>query len=276
MRHAGRRRRGSVGCRRRWPTVRGAGRRPRDPRWSTALEGLWTTVARRAVLAEPRRLATLAVRLGATPDRVWTPPPTPTSSSTGRRSPSAPGAPTPPPAGCGPPWHRDRRRPERPRRGSRRRPRGARGRGSTTRSRRPRQFVVVLPGERKLRTTCSLIVGRPLAVDQRVRRAATPTRTTRRSTPGCSSATCGRTALVRHRPPRRRLPHRAPAAAAVTSAELDRVLGAVLEYADGSFNTILELGFRSAIQRSGPGAPRAGSPPPTSPPSPTSPTTSPA
>ncbi len=37
--------------------------------------------------------------------------------------------------------------------------------------------------------------------------------------------------------------------AAVTADELDRVLGAVLEYADGSFNTILELGFASSIRR---------------------------
>ena len=37
--------------------------------------------------------------------------------------------------------------------------------------------------------------------------------------------------------------------AAVTADELDRVLGSVLEYADGSFNTILELGFSSSIRR---------------------------
>ncbi len=35
----------------------------------------------------------------------------------------------------------------------------------------------------------------------------------------------------------------------VSADELDRVLGSVLEYADGSFNTILELGFGSAIRR---------------------------
>lgn len=37
--------------------------------------------------------------------------------------------------------------------------------------------------------------------------------------------------------------------AAVTDDEIDRVLGSVLEYADGSFNTILELGFASSIRR---------------------------
>lgn len=35
----------------------------------------------------------------------------------------------------------------------------------------------------------------------------------------------------------------------VTEEELDRILGCVLEYADASFNTILELGFASAIRR---------------------------
>ncbi|MBO1337466.1 YbjN domain-containing protein [Streptomyces sp. VRA16 Mangrove soil] len=37
--------------------------------------------------------------------------------------------------------------------------------------------------------------------------------------------------------------------AAVTPDELDRLLGSVLEAADGAFNTLLELGFASAIRR---------------------------
>ena len=37
--------------------------------------------------------------------------------------------------------------------------------------------------------------------------------------------------------------------AAVTPDEIDRVLGAVLEYADGSFNALLQLGFGSSIRR---------------------------
>jgi hypothetical protein len=36
---------------------------------------------------------------------------------------------------------------------------------------------------------------------------------------------------------------------AVTEQELDRVLGAVLQYSDSSFNPLLELGFASAIRR---------------------------
>ena len=36
---------------------------------------------------------------------------------------------------------------------------------------------------------------------------------------------------------------------AVTAEELDRLLGAVLSYSDDSFNTILELGFASSIRK---------------------------
>ena len=36
---------------------------------------------------------------------------------------------------------------------------------------------------------------------------------------------------------------------AVALSELDRVLGQVLEAADGDFNTLLELGFASSIRR---------------------------
>ena len=35
----------------------------------------------------------------------------------------------------------------------------------------------------------------------------------------------------------------------MSADELDRVLGSVLEYADGAFNTLLELGFGSSIRR---------------------------
>ena len=36
---------------------------------------------------------------------------------------------------------------------------------------------------------------------------------------------------------------------AVTAGELDRVLGQVLEAADGDFNTLLEMGFAASIRR---------------------------
>ena len=36
---------------------------------------------------------------------------------------------------------------------------------------------------------------------------------------------------------------------AVTAQELDRLIGAVLQYSDSSFNPLLELGFADAIRR---------------------------
>ncbi|MGV9238420.1 YbjN domain-containing protein, partial [Streptomyces nigra] len=37
--------------------------------------------------------------------------------------------------------------------------------------------------------------------------------------------------------------------AAITADEIDRILGQVLEAADGAFNTLLELGFATAIRK---------------------------
>ena len=37
--------------------------------------------------------------------------------------------------------------------------------------------------------------------------------------------------------------------AAVNEVELDRLLGSVMQYADSSFNPLLELGFANAIRR---------------------------
>jgi hypothetical protein len=37
--------------------------------------------------------------------------------------------------------------------------------------------------------------------------------------------------------------------AAVNEVELDRLLGSVMQYADSSFNPLLELGFSNAIRR---------------------------
>lgn len=110
-------------------------------------------------------------------------------------------------------------------------------------------FTVVLPGEHKLRTTVSLVAGaHSLSVNAFVARH-----------PDENAEAVHRWLLERNR----RLFAVAYAidqlgdiylvgripAAAVTSAMLDQVLGAVLSEADGSFNTILEMGFRSAIER---------------------------
>ena len=110
-------------------------------------------------------------------------------------------------------------------------------------------ITVVLPGEHKLRTTVSLVAGaHSLSVNAFVARH-----------PDENAEAVHRWLLERNR----RLFAVAYAidqlgdiylvgripAAAVTSAMLDQVLGALLSEADGSFNTILEMGFRSAIER---------------------------
>ena len=112
-----------------------------------------------------------------------------------------------------------------------------------------RTFVVVLPGVQKLKTTASLSVGdHALTVNAFVARH-----------PDENTDAVHRWLLERNRRTYAvafaidhlgdiYLAGRLPLAA-VTPDELDRVMGAVLEYADGSFNTILELGFASAIRR---------------------------
>lgn len=110
-------------------------------------------------------------------------------------------------------------------------------------------YVVVLPGERKLKTAVALTVGEhALTVNAFVARH-----------PDENTGAVHQWLLERNRRMYAvtfsidhlgdiYLTGRLPLAA-VTVPELDRLMGAVLEYADGSFNTILELGFASAIRR---------------------------
>jgi hypothetical protein len=104
-------------------------------------------------------------------------------------------------------------------------------------------FVVTLPGVHKLRTTTALSVGdhavarRPDENHEQVYRWLLERN---RRMYGVAFAVDHLGDIY--------LAGRVPLAS-VTDDELDRLLGAVLEYADGSFNTILELGFASAIRR---------------------------
>lgn len=111
------------------------------------------------------------------------------------------------------------------------------------------RFTVDLPGERKLRTTCRLEVGtHALAVHAFVVRH-----------PDENHERVYRWLLERNlrlygvafgvdHVGDIHLDGRLPLAA-VTAEEVDRLLGAVLTYADESFNTILELGFATSIRR---------------------------
>jgi hypothetical protein len=108
---------------------------------------------------------------------------------------------------------------------------------------------VVLPGERKLQTTCRFEVGdHTVAVHAFVAR-----------NPDENHAAVYRWLLERNlrmygvcfavdSAGDIYLDGRLPLHA-VDAAEVDRLLGAVLTYADESFNTILELGFASSIRK---------------------------
>ena len=113
----------------------------------------------------------------------------------------------------------------------------------------PGTFVVVLPGERKLKTTCSLVVGaHSLSVNAFVCRRPDENfegvyrwlleRNTKMYAVAFAIDQLGDIYLVGR-----------VALGSVTPDEVDRLLGAVLDYADSAFNTILELGFSSAIRK---------------------------
>jgi hypothetical protein len=110
-------------------------------------------------------------------------------------------------------------------------------------------YVVSLPGTRKLSTACSLLLGdHTLSVNAFVVRSADENheavyrwlleRNARLAGIAFAIDHLGDVYLVG------RLP-----LASVTATEVDRLLGTVLEAADGSFNTLLELGFATSIRR---------------------------
>ena len=114
---------------------------------------------------------------------------------------------------------------------------------------RPELFVVTLPGEAKLTTTCMLTLGaHGLRVEAFVCRQPDENHVglyafllrRNRKLFGVSYTIdrSGDVYLVGR-----------IARESVTEAELDRVLGQVLEAADGDFNTMLELGFATSIRR---------------------------
>ncbi|MGW1839966.1 YbjN domain-containing protein [Streptomyces sp. NPDC002067] len=121
--------------------------------------------------------------------------------------------------------------------------------GLTWESPAPGRYVVTLPGTRKLSTTCSLVVGRhSLSVNAFVVRRPDENhdavhrwlleRNTRLYGMSYAIDGLGDIYLVGKFP-----------LTAVTEDELDRILGTVLENADGSFNTLLEMGFATAIRK---------------------------
>jgi hypothetical protein len=109
--------------------------------------------------------------------------------------------------------------------------------------------VVTLPGTRKLRTLCNLIVGdHSLRIEAFVMRQPDENRlelwtyllqrNARQYVVAFSVDAVGDIYLTGRVPLH-----------AVTPDEIDRLLGSVLTYADESFDTMLEIGFGSAIRR---------------------------
>ncbi|MEY3716036.1 MAG: hypothetical protein RL155_911, partial [Actinomycetota bacterium] len=110
-------------------------------------------------------------------------------------------------------------------------------------------LLLTLPGEKKLQTHCALVIGdQSLSINAFVIRkpdenveAVHQWLLKKNATMYCVAFAInelGDIYLVG------RLPF-----SAVTEQELDRVIGAVLQYSDSSFNPLLELGFSSAIRR---------------------------
>jgi hypothetical protein len=110
-------------------------------------------------------------------------------------------------------------------------------------------FAVALPGEKRLKTACLLTVGaHALEVEAFVLRAPEENReqvyayllqrNARMYAVSWAIDAAGDVYLTGRVP-----------LASVSAEELDRILGCVLEYADGTFNTLLELGFGSSIRR---------------------------
>ena len=110
-------------------------------------------------------------------------------------------------------------------------------------------YLLTLPGERKLETHCALVVGdHSVSINAFVIRKPDENQELvhewllkKNATMYCVAYAInelGDIYLVG------RLPFHS-----VTERELDRVIGAVLQYSDSSFNPLLELGFSSAIRR---------------------------
>ncbi|WP_375482211.1 YbjN domain-containing protein [uncultured Jatrophihabitans sp.] len=110
-------------------------------------------------------------------------------------------------------------------------------------------FAVALPGEKRLKTACILTVGaHALQIEAFVMRAPEENReqvytwllqrNARMYGVAWSIDSTGDVYLTGRVP-----------LGGVTADELDRLFGAVLEYSDGSFNLLLEMGFGSSIRR---------------------------
>jgi hypothetical protein len=110
-------------------------------------------------------------------------------------------------------------------------------------------FLITLPGEKKLQTHCALVVGdHSLGINAFVIRKPDENIAAVHEWLLAKNASMYSVAYAINELGDIYLVGRLPLNA-VTEQEIDRVLGAVLQYSDSSFNQLLELGFSTAIRR---------------------------
>jgi hypothetical protein len=113
----------------------------------------------------------------------------------------------------------------------------------------PTTFLITLPGEKKLQTHCALVIGdHSLSINAFVIRKPDENAEKVHEWLLQKNASMYSVAYAINELGDVYLVGRLPLAA-VTDREIDRILGAVLQYSDASFNPLLELGFSSAIRR---------------------------
>lgn len=112
-----------------------------------------------------------------------------------------------------------------------------------------RTFLITLPGEKKLHSHCALVVGdHSLGINAFVIRKPDENIAQVHEWLLAKNASMYSVAYAINELGDIYLVGRLPLAS-VTEQEIDRVLGAVLQYSDASFNQLLELGFATAIRR---------------------------
>jgi Putative bacterial sensory transduction regulator len=112
-----------------------------------------------------------------------------------------------------------------------------------------KSFLITLPGEKKLQTHCALVIGdHSLMMSAFVIRKPDDNEAAVHHWCMSKNASMYSVAFAINELGDIYLVGRLPLAA-VTSQELDKVIGAVLQYSDSSFNPLLELGFANAIRR---------------------------
>ena len=110
-------------------------------------------------------------------------------------------------------------------------------------------YLLTLPGEKKLQTHCALVVGdQSLSINAFVVRKPDENAAAVHEWMLKKNASMYCVAFAVNELGDIYLVGRLPFGA-VTEQELDRVIGAVLQYSDSSFNPLLEMGFANAIRR---------------------------